>query len=1021
MRPYWRAIVVGAVLAVAVAPAASPFWAHGVVPRTNDLAPHLYRALALTRIWSWDNLWPRWSPDLVQGYGYPVFNFFPALSHMAVVAVAQVGLPLTTAYRIVVFLHFWLAAVGVYLFGLALGREIRPKHHISTLAAWLGALAYVYSPYLLYDTHIRGSLPEAQALAILPWLALAWQQAARGRLKWIVALPFVLAAMLLSHYPATYQTLWLFGLGWAAIVIRRGRSALVGPAVGLALGVLLTAFFWWPTLTEIKYTRSDLSISQGYGLADNFLFWPELAAWPVLPTDPALVNPPVVRPLPLTALLVGCVGLLWGWRRLPPTRRQAAGLALALIALCAWLITPGSAWVWRLVPLLAQTLYPWRLLGVASWLGAALVIISAESFLAHTRRPVLLTAGLSALFITAAIPWLFPPREPMPEEPTLADLFAFEAPPNFIGTTTLGEFLPRTVTELPDSAELRAELLHNGQADRLDGCALAAQGCTSPNPLAAEYQLSLAEPTRFTYRQFAFPGWQVILDGAPLAWRISQPDGLITFTLPAGAHHLKVVWADTPPRQWGAAMSWLTLIGLIPATALVGRRLARAQDNESAESIPRSVRPLLGLALLTLAVWAAWATFDTPLRRSRLTPAGVLGAPAMTPLDYAGELRLLAVELPAALPSAAAPLSVTLYWQALHQIGAPYEIGVQVLDDRGVVWNTPDNARPRNWRFIGNDPWPPTGYRLEPFRITLLDGAPPGRYHLDAGVVRRDTGQTIAAHTLGYFDVVAPAHGERPLEAGLLPLQPPPEAGGLRLLGVRPDRAEARPGDPVRVGLLWQVVGPAANRFSLALVDAAGVNGWATEQAVSDSFPATAWQVGDRLRSETVLRLPAGLTGGEYRWQATWAGRAPLTLASLRLSAPERIFTPPADYTSVTAEPLGETATLLGGVWQPVDAHTARLTLLWRAEQVTTTSYRVFVHVLDAAGNIVTQSDGEPADWTRPTTGWLPGEIVPDTHKLDVGVADLAGLRVAAGMYDPADGRRLQTPAGVDALTVPGP
>jgi len=82
-----------------------------------------------------------------------------------------------------------------------------------------------------------------------------------------------------------------------------------------------------------------------------------------------------------------------------------------------------------------------------------------------------------------------------------------------------------------------------------------------------------------------------------------------------------------------------------------------------------------------------------------------------------------------------------------------------------------------------------------------------------------------------------------------------------------------------------------------------------------------------------------------------------------------------------------------------------------------TVSYRVFLHLVADDGLILAQSDGEPAGWTRPTTGWATGEIVIDQRTLSlpedyVGVAE---LRV--GLYDPA-GARLMTASGDDAIVL---
>jgi hypothetical protein len=95
---------------------------------------------------------------------------------------------------------------------------------------------------------------------------------------------------------------------------------------------------------------------------------------------------------------------------------------------------------------------------------------------------------------------------------------------------------------------------------------------------------------------------------------------------------------------------------------------------------------------------------------------------------------------------------------------------------------------------------------------------------------------------------------------------------------------------------------------------------------------------------------------------------------------------------------------------------TLTVTLAWRAEETPTTSYRVFLHLLDAEGNLVTQSDGVPAGWARPTTGWLPGEYITDTHTLVIPPEAAPGkYTLQAGMYVPG-GTRLTTDEDSDAI-----
>jgi hypothetical protein len=121
--------------------------------------------------------------------------------------------------------------------------------------------------------------------------------------------------------------------------------------------------------------------------------------------------------------------------------------------------------------------------------------------------------------------------------------------------------------------------------------------------------------------------------------------------------------------------------------------------------------------------------------------------------------------------------------------------------------------------------------------------------------------------------------------------------------------------------------------------------------------------------------------------------------------------------------PLGDVVTLLGATLEPAlrdlePGTSLAVTLVWRAEAEMTTSYRVFLHLVGPDGGMVDQSDGEPANWTRPTTGWLPGEVVLDQRVLSLpGELTPGEYRLVAGLYT-VEGGRLVTPAGLDAVVL---
>jgi hypothetical protein len=104
------------------------------------------------------------------------------------------------------------------------------------------------------------------------------------------------------------------------------------------------------------------------------------------------------------------------------------------------------------------------------------------------------------------------------------------------------------------------------------------------------------------------------------------------------------------------------------------------------------------------------------------------------------------------------------------------------------------------------------------------------------------------------------------------------------------------------------------------------------------------------------------------------------------------------------------------------------LTLHWRAAnpQPLPERYKVFVHAVGADGQILAQSDAEPAAGARPTTSWILGEYVADTHAVTL-PADYAGpVTWRVGLYDTATLARVPAGAGdfvllPDELTIPAP
>ncbi len=98
---------------------------------------------------------------------------------------------------------------------------------------------------------------------------------------------------------------------------------------------------------------------------------------------------------------------------------------------------------------------------------------------------------------------------------------------------------------------------------------------------------------------------------------------------------------------------------------------------------------------------------------------------------------------------------------------------------------------------------------------------------------------------------------------------------------------------------------------------------------------------------------------------------------------------------------FGDAIRLRGFDWATQDG-LLDLTLYWESATAVADSYKVFIHILDAAGNLIAQADRPPVHGLAPTHRWQPGDLVRDPLQLPFPL-DAAELRL--GLYTEENGR----------------
>jgi hypothetical protein len=95
----------------------------------------------------------------------------------------------------------------------------------------------------------------------------------------------------------------------------------------------------------------------------------------------------------------------------------------------------------------------------------------------------------------------------------------------------------------------------------------------------------------------------------------------------------------------------------------------------------------------------------------------------------------------------------------------------------------------------------------------------------------------------------------------------------------------------------------------------------------------------------------------------------------------------------------------------PAPGQDWQVVLFWTSSAPTPTGETVSVQLLNGAGRLAAQLDAVPQDGQAPTTGWLPGETIPDPHALHLPATLPPGrYTLAVAVYPSGGGPRLPVP-----------
>ncbi len=380
--------------------------------------------------------------------------------------------------------------------------------------------------------------------------------------------------------------------------------------------------------------------------------------------------------------------------------------------------------------------------------------------------------------------------------------------------------------------------------------------------------------------------------------------------------------------------------------------------------------------------------------------------------------------------STAYRLPVTLYWQVNAPLPPDLNVSLRVVDEDGVAWGQVDRLPIGG--LVRTNKWQSGDVIRDEYLLPLDPAAPPGSYTFDILLYNFNTGEIFGqASGVGgltflpddlprNFETLAKWNASQSSSLILHPSAFILSPSALKLLGYTPLLTQTLPGYKQTIKLYWQATKALQEDYAVTFIARPTIGGEArvllTEIIGSPAYPTSQWKKDQIVAEAYALAFPPDASPGEYEVlleggrQKAEGGNKNLSfsLGKITLLQQPHVFDLPPETTPVNAV-LGAEGEVKLLAYRLLPQ--GELTLYWQPTKILYEDYKVFVHLTDVADAIIAQRDSIPANGARPTTTWLPGEIISDSYTLPLSPGK---YHLWVGLYNPRTGERLLVPGTSD-------
>ncbi len=508
---------------------------HPGLPPTHDGEYHVVRFIEFDRTLRGGSIYPRWAGDLNYGYGIPLFNYVYPLPNYFSSFIHFFGVSFIDAFKLNLFTAILLAGLFFYLW---------LKSFFKDKEAVIGAVFYIFSPYIFIDTYIRGSVGEMWAMAFFPAFLWSITQLIYKDKKIFLPISITFLALVIFSHNILALMFFSFAFFYFLFLIylskQRSKSLIKLLIVGI-VGLGLSAIFWLPALLETKYVVG----LQIYDYRNNFpdLYQLLFPSWGSGFFGGDLNNQMSVQIgiANLLAVFISIVVFIKLFRK-KDFRAKLLGFFLALLFIVIFLMLRISLPIWENIPFMNYFQFPWRFLSLtilfSSFLAAGAISVTKHKlfFIIMFFLPIVFALGYIR-------PAYYMDR---------TDNY-YATRPNFIdGTNSIGNSF-NTVWFHAKAVRITAKITENKDI---------AINKLVIKPSNYRFEVIAQKQSAIVLNTAYFPGWQVKIDGK-LILAQKNSEGLITFPIPEGKHFLEVNFGDTTIRLISKFISLVAFIAVV--------------------------------------------------------------------------------------------------------------------------------------------------------------------------------------------------------------------------------------------------------------------------------------------------------------------------------------------------------------------------------------------------------------------------------------------------------------------------